>query len=197
VGAELANLHVLKLETRGLGDAGDPPMEMVISVSGKGELYFYQRPGAPAVATATSMERQRLSELLGGSGVLTELLADGPCGRPWADYNEWLTTYVGQRNVRKEITDCKQEPYAAVRAFLLGLREAHFRWPSGTCPAPNVWRYMSPGCGAEARPVCGTSIGDGCAAPRCSCDGRDIVGCDFTSEPYAFAGYCRDGGRGN
>lgn len=47
----------------------------------------------------------------------------------------------------------------------------------------------------EARPVCGSAIGDGCLGFRCSCDGRDITGCDFSSEPYAYPGFCiGDGG---
>jgi hypothetical protein len=142
----------------------------------------------------TDAERNTFATFLDRAGVYDELVSMTACGPPSADYNEYLTVGLPDGSFRKEITGCQQPVYQDLRAFLRAVIVAHFRWPAGTCPAPNVWRYMSAGCGAAAHPVCGSSFGDGCAATRCSCDGRDIIGCDFTSEPYAHEGSCRDGG---
>jgi hypothetical protein len=53
------------------------------------------------------------------------------------------------------------------------------------CQAPMVLRHEQPGCGAQAAPRCGSPVGDACLGYRCSCEGKVIIGCDFTSEPFA------------
>jgi hypothetical protein len=170
---------------------------MVIGVWPDGKLYFQQSSNPPADGMMTAAERRDFARLLNASGALAALVSPARCGPDAADYTEFLTTGVTGGHVTKQNTNCHQSPYEELRQFLFGLRDAHFHWATGTCPAPNVWRYMSAGCGAEAHPVCGTSVGDACAADRCSCDGRDIIGCDFTSEPYAYVGRCHgDGGGG-
>jgi hypothetical protein len=63
----------------------------------------------------------------------------------------------------------------------------------GECLPPNVWRYQTAGCGADAHPVCGSASGDACFIARCGCDGQTIDGCDFTTKPFSFTGAC-DGG---
>jgi hypothetical protein len=69
-------------------------------------------------------------------------------------------------------------------------------YDSGPCPAGQVLRYETPGCGSDAKPVCGSAQQDACARPVCSCRGVTISRCDFASEPYASAGACvpYDGG---
>jgi hypothetical protein len=63
------------------------------------------------------------------------------------------------------------------------------------CAAPNVLRYESAGCGADARPVCGDVSQDACAADVCGCDGTTIVKCDYASAPWSHLGACSvDGG---
>jgi hypothetical protein len=56
---------------------------------------------------------------------------------------------------------------------------------AGPCPAGQVLRYTSPGCGAQAKPVCGSRDQDACARNACSCTGKVIIGCDFFSEPWS------------
>jgi hypothetical protein len=69
-------------------------------------------------------------------------------------------------------------------------------YDSGPCPAGQVLRYQTPGCGADAKPVCGSPQQDACARPVCSCNGVTISRCDYAPEPYASAGACDpyDGG---
>jgi hypothetical protein len=59
------------------------------------------------------------------------------------------------------------------------------------CAPPLVLRYESAGCGAAAHPVCGYADQDACAISVCSCDGRQIVKCDYASEPWQTVG-CGD-----
>jgi hypothetical protein len=47
-----------------------------------------------------------------------------------------------------------------------------------------VWRYEQPGCGASARPVCGSPLEDLCLRLVCSCAGKVIGGCDFYGQPW-------------
>jgi len=61
---------------------------------------------------------------------------------------------------------------------------------AGQCPTPRVWRYETPGCGAEANPVCGVSGGDGCLAFVCGCDGEILMGCDYFEKPWRASGLC-------
>jgi hypothetical protein len=62
---------------------------------------------------------------------------------------------------------------------------------------PNVLRYESAGCGADAHPVCGDVSQDACAADVCGCDGTTIVKCDYASAPWSHVGSCVvDGGDG-
>jgi len=61
---------------------------------------------------------------------------------------------------------------------------------SGTCPAGQILRYESPGCGLEAKPVCGSSIQDACYRAVCSCTGVTISRCDYAPEPYSALGSC-------
>jgi hypothetical protein len=56
---------------------------------------------------------------------------------------------------------------------------------AGPCPTGQVLRYTSPGCGAEAKPVCGSPNQDACARSACGCSGKLIIGCDFFSEPWS------------
>jgi hypothetical protein len=186
-----ANLWYLTWTTNVVFDASHS--RTVISVRPDGNIY-YEKDGTPADNTMTAAERDDFARLLNRAGVLDELHAPGPCGPAAADYTEHLAVGQPEGDVEKEITSCHQAAYEDLRTFLRALITAHFSWASGTCPAPNVWRYMSPGCGAAAHPVCGSALEDGCAATRCSCTGHDVIGCDFTSEPYAHAGPCRDGG---
>jgi len=60
----------------------------------------------------------------------------------------------------------------------------------GSCQAPNVWRYQNPGCGAEARPVCGSSIQDAGLAFACGCDGKTLIGFDYFKQPWSSRGVC-------
>jgi hypothetical protein len=69
-------------------------------------------------------------------------------------------------------------------------------YDGGPCPAGQVLRYQSPGCGADAKPVCGSSDQDACYRAVCSCKGVTISRCDYAAEPFAFFGTCdvSDGG---
>jgi hypothetical protein len=69
-------------------------------------------------------------------------------------------------------------------------------YDGGPCPAGQVLRYQSPGCGADAKPVCGSSDQDACYRAVCSCKGVTISRCDYAPEPFAFFGTCdvSDGG---
>jgi hypothetical protein len=58
------------------------------------------------------------------------------------------------------------------------------------CAAPNVWRYQTPGCGADAHPVCGSATEDACLIERCGCDGKTISGCDYATAPFEHVGAC-------
>jgi hypothetical protein len=183
----------LSWSTSAVGDAGDPVSKREISVdSSNGQLYFYETGGAPEDSTMTEAEQKAYAALVGRAGVYAELVSKTPCGPAGADYNEYLSIGTGDGTTTKEITSCQQPAYRDLRQFLLGLIMAHFRFPGGSCPAPNIWRYVNPGCGPDAHPLCGSAFGDGCAAVRCSCTGNDIIGCDFTTEPYAHAGPCHD-----
>jgi hypothetical protein len=127
-----ADFDYLMLVTSGLGDAGDPPIRSMLGVRANGPLEFSEGTGPPRDATMTADEREDFARLLDAPGTLDELLSSTPCGRPWADYNEWLTIGArGRQQVRKEITGCKQTPYAELRAFLFALRDRHFRWTDG------------------------------------------------------------------
>ena len=61
---------------------------------------------------------------------------------------------------------------------------------SGGCPAGQVLRYESSGCGTAATPVCGPSAQDACYRPVCSCQGQTISRCDYASEPFSAFGAC-------
>jgi hypothetical protein len=63
---------------------------------------------------------------------------------------------------------------------------------ASVCASPQVLRYESAGCGADALPVCGTADQDACAIAVCGCDGQTIVKCDYASAPWAFIGSCSD-----
>ena len=54
----------------------------------------------------------------------------------------------------------------------------------GACQPLNVWRYENPGCGMNAKPVCGAQGGDLCLRFACSCTGKVIEGCDYFPEPW-------------
>ena len=60
----------------------------------------------------------------------------------------------------------------------------------GTCPAGQVLRYESPGCGAAAKPVCGSGEQDACYRAVCSCQGQTISRCDYAPEPFSAFGAC-------
>jgi hypothetical protein len=60
------------------------------------------------------------------------------------------------------------------------------------CASPQVLRYESAGCGADALPVCGRADQDACAIEVCGCDGQTIVKCDYASAPWAHIGSCSD-----
>jgi hypothetical protein len=184
----------LSWATAAIGDAGDPISRREIAVESGGQLYFYETGGAPEDGMMTDAEQKAFAALIDRAGVFEELVSTTACGPPAADYNEYLTVGLPDGHVMKEITSCQQPVYQELRQFLRELIAAHFRFSAGSCPAPNIWRYVSPGCGADAHPLCGSQAGDACAAVRCSCTGHDIIGCDFTSEPYAHVGPCRDGG---
>jgi hypothetical protein len=66
----------------------------------------------------------------------------------------------------------------------------------GPCAPGQVLRYESPGCGAEAKPVCGSPQQDACYRAVCSCKGATISRCDYAPEPFATFGACLvpDGG---
>jgi hypothetical protein len=61
---------------------------------------------------------------------------------------------------------------------------------SGSCQAPNVWRYQNPGCGAEVHPVCGSSDQDAGVAFACGCDGETLLGFDYFKQPWSSRGVC-------
>jgi hypothetical protein len=63
---------------------------------------------------------------------------------------------------------------------------------ANVCPSPQVLRYPSPGCGADAVPVCGGSVEEACAMQVCGCDGKDIVTCNYSPVPWAHIGSCSD-----
>lgn len=71
-------------------------------------------------------------------------------------------------------------------------------YDAGPCPSGQVLRYESPGCDAEAKPVCGSRSQDACYRAVCSCKGVTISRCDYASEPFAAFGACSgtDGGPG-
>jgi len=60
----------------------------------------------------------------------------------------------------------------------------------GACPSGQVLRYESPGCGVDAKPVCGSPQQDACFRAVCSCRGETISRCDYASEPFAYFGFC-------
>ncbi len=60
----------------------------------------------------------------------------------------------------------------------------------GPCPAGQVLRYESPGCGAAATPVCGSSEQDACYRAVCGCQGQTISRCDYAPEPFSAFGAC-------
>jgi hypothetical protein len=62
----------------------------------------------------------------------------------------------------------------------------------GTCSSPNVWRYQTPGCGAEAHPVCGSAMQDGGLGFACGCDGEILTGFDYFKKPWSARGICPD-----
>jgi hypothetical protein len=193
IGLPAAFLY-LKWTTTAVADAGDPVSRTMIGVWPDGKIRFEDNGTPPLDGMMSAAELRDFAALMNGAGTFDELRSPVACGPQAADYRESLIVAVPGAEVQKEITLCHQPAYEQLRPFLRSLM-SHFRSPLGTCAAPNVWRYMSPGCGAQAHPVCGTASQDACAAPRCSCDGRDIIGCDYTAEPYAHVGSCRDGGR--
>jgi hypothetical protein len=71
-------------------------------------------------------------------------------------------------------------------------------WDGGACPAGQVLRYETAGCGAAANPACGWPQQDACVRAVCSCQGKTISRCDYAPEPFAAFGACPalDGGRG-
>ena len=71
-------------------------------------------------------------------------------------------------------------------------------WDGGACPAGQVLRYETAGCGAAAKPVCGSPQQDACVRAVCSCKGETISRCDYAPEPFGAFGACpaSDGGRG-
>lgn len=190
-----AGFYSLTLRTISVADAGVVSSMTTLQVRDDGNLNYHNGL-APAEARTTDAEHRTLVVFLNTPGVLDELRSPNPCGSKAADTSEYLTVgYVETLPSEKVITGCHQPVYEQLRTLLKELQTAHFDWAVGTCPAPNVWRYQSAGCGTEARPVCGSAVGDGCLGYRCSCDGRDITGCDFSSEPYSYAGFCiGDGG---
>lgn len=69
-------------------------------------------------------------------------------------------------------------------------------YDAGACPAGQVLRYETPGCGVEAKPVCGSGQQDACFRAVCSCKGVTISRCDYASEPFASFGSCDANGPG-
>jgi hypothetical protein len=63
-------------------------------------------------------------------------------------------------------------------------------YDGGACPAGQVLRYESPGCGVDAKPVCGSPSQDACWRSVCSCKGVTISRCDYATEPFASFGSC-------
>jgi len=193
-----AGFYSVTLSTTSVADAGVSSSMTSFEARNDGSLNFHNGL-APAEARMTDSEQRSFAAFLNKPGVLEELRSPTPCGPNVTDTSEYLSVgYVDSMPSAKVITGCHQPVYEQLRTLLKELQMSHFDWAAGTCPAPNVWRYMSAGCGMEVRPVCGSSIGDACLGYRCSCDGRNITGCDFTSEPYAYVGFCvGDAGKGN
>jgi hypothetical protein len=178
-------------------DGGSEPGTRII-VDSRGELQLTEGAGPPRDARLTGADQRELTDLLSRPEVIDEILSPRACGTPSPDRPERIRLGIGGNEVVKEITGCQQPAYADLRTLLFAFRDRYFDWTPGTCPPPNVQRYMAPGCGAEARPVCGSRIQDACASPRCSCDGRNIIGCDYSVEPFAYFGRCQtDAGTGN
>lgn len=196
--AELpADFIDLALVTTSTADAGDPPFQTVTKVSRSRALYLRLQSEPPVMTTMTPPEALAFAHLINRAGALDAIFSADPCGPHIADYSEQLTAERSGGHVDKEITGCHQQPFEDLRSFLSALRDAHVDQTSGACLAPNIWRYTSPGCGAEAHPTCGSPGGDACLQIRCGCDGQDISGCDFTTAPFAHVGPCqRDGGAG-
>lgn len=67
-------------------------------------------------------------------------------------------------------------------------------YDASPCPTGQVLRYETPGCGADAKPVCGSPQQDACFRPVCSCKGGIISRCDYATEP--FVSFDRCGGDG-
>jgi hypothetical protein len=100
-------------------------------------------------------------------GSLADGTADGPVGPP-VDANP--------------LVDAGMDADAALDALT----------DANVCASPQVLRYESAGCGADAFPVCGRPDQDACAIEVCGCDGQTIVKCDYASAPWAHIGSCSD-----
>jgi hypothetical protein len=191
--------YSITLRSTSVPDAGASSGMTSFEVQAGGQLNYHNGL-APAEATMTDSERRAFAAFLNKPGVLDELRSLAPCGPAITGASEYLAVgYEGSTYTAKVISGCQQPVYEQLRSMLKELQANHFHWAEGVCPAPNVWRYLSAGCGKDApRPVCGSSIGDGCLRYHCSCNGQDIGGCDFVSEPYAYGGFCIGdaGGRG-
>ena len=74
--------------------------------------------------------------------------------------------------------------------FLSACESSRGNSDGGQCPAGQVLRYESPGCGAAATPVCGSSAQDACYRAVCSCQGQTISRCDYAPEPFSAFGAC-------
>lgn len=66
----------------------------------------------------------------------------------------------------------------------------HLDGGGAQCLSPKTWRYETPGCGAEASPICGSTVEDGCLAIVCGCDGEILTGCDYFEKPWRARGLC-------
>jgi hypothetical protein len=100
-------------------------------------------------------------------GTLADSIADAP---------------VDQQSDATPVVDAGMDADAALDAVT----------DANVCASPQVLRYESAGCGADAFPVCGRSDQDACAIEVCGCDGQTIVKCDYASAPWAHIGSCSD-----
>ena len=99
---------------------------------------------------------------------------------------------VARRNRDTDVALWLAVPLALTLTLATGCGSDKDTNDGGTCQAPNVWRYQTPGCGAEAHPVCGSASQDAGLGYACGCDGEILIGFDYFKKPWSARGICPD-----
>ncbi|HEY0707057.1 MAG TPA: hypothetical protein VGG33_09675 [Polyangia bacterium] len=100
--------------------------DIVIDVAG-GTIRLLGTEASESPSHLTTTERQELMTFLQSPGVLTAFTSVEACGKPWADYNEYVQVDTTERvGRRKEITFCEQAPFVELRSKWKALRDKHF-----------------------------------------------------------------------